>query len=752
MAFADYWKVGEVKDTEKTRAQLMEDLTELRQRVIELGAAEAERKQAEETLKKAQTNELTQMASHQAALLDISQAVQAIEHIDDLERVVRVMFEQMKTIGLDFSGLAFQRLIDAKTQTFEQYHVRPDGTYLKQVDPRPATFGEWHAQQVLYRRDLSLPEHREGLPDDFQLPYQGFGLNIRCILHVPNRYGVLTLRSETPHAFSDAQVGVIGDLAEMLGLGISRVEDLERLEERNAELARANASLEEEITERKRAEDALRESEERFRRLSDASFEAIVITEKGIVLDVNDRFIEMFGCQRSEVIGAEVMNFVAPESRALVADKVASRDEEPYEHMALRRDGSVIPVEVHGKTMPFEGRTVRVTAIRDISERKRLEQELIHTQRLRAAGELSAGVSHNLNNILTGVLGPAQMLKLSTDDPEALRETDLIIASTLRARDLVHRLHLSTRGIEEGRLEAMPVNDVILEAIQAARPRWKDESEARGVSIDVITELEDVPPILGTESRLHDILMNLLFNAVDAMPGGGAITIRSRSVGNGVQLTVSDTGVGMDEDTRRRVFEPFFTTKMDVGSGLGLSTVYGTVNRWGGSIDVQSEPGRGARFTLRLPICAQSRVEHAQKRGIRQVRRANILIVEDDEIVCQVLSHLLEEHHTVQTLYDGRKALEAFTLGRFDVVIIDLGIPGMPGDQLLQEVRKSDSVVSAVLITGWELDNDDSRVSAFDFRIQKPFADLVEVANVVAHAVELHDRRAEGGRTQGSPL
>ena len=133
------------------------------------------------------------------------------------------MFEQMKAIGLYFAGLAFQRLMDVKTQTFEQHHVRPDGTYLKQVGPRPATFDKWHTQQALYRRDLCLVQYREGLPDGFRLPYRNFGLNIRCILNVPNRYGVLTLRSETPHAFSDAQVGMIGDLAEMLGLGISRV-------------------------------------------------------------------------------------------------------------------------------------------------------------------------------------------------------------------------------------------------------------------------------------------------------------------------------------------------------------------------------------------------------------------------------------------------------------------------------------------------------------------------------------------------
>ena len=238
---------------------------------------------------------------------------------------------------------------------------------------------------------------------------------------------------------------------------------------------------------------------------------------------------------------------------------------------------------------------------REIDERRQMEQELVRLERLRAVGELSAGISHNLNNILTSVLGPAQMLKQLSGDPEVLSEADEIIASACRARDLVHRLHLSVRGAEE-ELGPVRVDEVVLEAVQATRPQWKEQSEARGIAVEIVTQLEEVTPVRGTSTGLYDALINLISNAVDAMRQGGIIRIRARMAGEEVTLEVTDTGTGMDEETRRRVFEPFFTTKMNVGTGLGLSMAYQTVAGWGGDMRVESAPGKGTTFTLQLPV------------------------------------------------------------------------------------------------------------------------------------------------------
>lgn len=238
----------------------------------------------------------------------------------------------------------------------------------------------------------------------------------------------------------------------------------------------------------------------------------------------------------------------------------------------------------------------------EIAERKRIERQLVHLERLRAVAELSAGFCHNFNNILTGVLGPAQLLARKTTDPDQLQMVEAIIAAGERATDLVGRLHWAVRGEPEHALGPVSVDDEIRRAVGTDRAEWQGREAASGPPVDVRLDLGGVPPIRGNDLRLQDILHNLLRNAVQAMPAGGVITLSTRRDGDDVVLTVSDTGVGMDESTRWRVFEPFFTTRQTVGPGLGLSTVHATVGRWGGDVQVDSQPDQGSTFTLRLPV------------------------------------------------------------------------------------------------------------------------------------------------------
>ena len=380
------------------------------------------------------------------------------------------------------------------------------------------------------------------------------------------------------------------------------------------------------------------------------------------------------------------------------------------------------------------------------AERRQIEEELVRSERLHAVGELSAGVSHNLNNMLVSILGPAQLLRRKSDDPEVLSEADEIISGARRARDLVHRLSLAVRGEAEKDMVPVPVQQVIRDAIQTARPRWKTEAEAQGVAIAIATDLEEVPDIRGTGTGLHEILLNLLLNAVDAMPEGGVITIGTGLADGGVLLTVRDTGIGMDKGTKQRIFEPFFTTKMDVGSGLGLATVHGAIERWGGRIEVESEPGEGSRFALWLPVWsgAGSGEPEAAFAETGRKRRGRLLIVEDDEGTRSLLERLLEGRHQVESVADGREGVKLFTAGRFDAVLIDLAMPGMPGDQVAREMRRIDPAVGAVLITGWDIPPGDARLAFFDFKLGKPFADLDEIEETVERAIELHDERTEG--------
>ena len=507
------------------------------------------------------------------------------------------------------------------------------------------------------------------------------------------------------------------------------------------------------ITERKKAEETLRESREELSRIYDSV--GNVLFYIGVepddcfrFLSINQMFLEATGLTDDQVVGKRIEEIIPDPSISMVRDNYKKAVEEnrviSWEETTTYPTGEKVGSVSITPILSKEGVcTHLIGSVHDITERKHMEQELIRLERLRAVGELSAGVSHNLNNILTNVLGPAQLLKRKTDDPEILREVDDIVTSAVRARDLVHELHLSVRTEEEESLHPIAVDKVLGEAVQTSRPRWKDEPEAQGISIKILTRGESGSLIQGTEAGLHDILTNLIFNAVDAMPEGGKITIEIKHIENHVEIVFSDMGKGMDEATRLRIFEPFFTTKMDLGTGLGLSTVYRTVTNWGGTINVDSTPGEGTTFTLRFPVWKEEVVAEERKAGIGSTRSGKILVVDDDEAICSLLSRLLEEQHEVETTTNGRQALERFAPGKYDVVMIDLGMSGISGDRLMRQIKEIDPQVSTVLITGWSLSDTDTRVSSFDFRIIKPFDDLDEVEDVVARAIALHDERVE---------
>jgi len=259
----------------------------------------------------------------------------------------------------------------------------------------------------------------------------------------------------------------------------------------------------------------------------------ISVDETLTIVLVNQEVLTIWGFERDELIGKKLQMLIAERHREILAAGL-KRDlkagafpalEQRLEIEGLREDGSVFPLEIQISETRIGERLLFTAALRDISERKQMEYERVRTQRQRAMGDLSAGVSHNLNNILTGILLPADLLTSRINDPELLKDAEIILASAIRARDLINRLHLSTRGIEEGGLQPVDVNKIAAEAVQVIRPRWKDESEAKGILIEVGTHLGDIPFIRGAQSGLHDIFINLILNALDAMPKGGIISV-----------------------------------------------------------------------------------------------------------------------------------------------------------------------------------------------------------------------------------
>ena len=702
-----------------------------------------------------------------------------MESEEDWNRVKTFFHRELDQL-MKYDGLGIN-FIDRQNETFVAYPI--DSDQKRSYDFLPIS--------LQYAIDSQTPVYRRNRVEIEQFG-DALGSERNSVVDVPFRNGTIAVSSNTENAFSESDIHILSQFAPVMSEGHRRVEDITqrkqaentleqeyRLRDADSAIRLAVAS----INEPKNIEKVLAEVSSQLTRLDvthDGCSLQIMDTEgtnffsvgsgtdedsdwrsfwdrlQFVAQDGTVSFREDASIDLTEAYLADISTVIdvwkngtfrydpcAPEGLGVVSGRAIV--DVAFSHGTLAIN-SKQPHAFGDEDIAYVQRFAQIISegfqrFLYINERKQMEEELIRTQRLRAVGELSAGVSHNLNNILTGILMPAQLLKLTTDDPQIHQEVDEIVTYGQRAKDLVHRLHLSVRGIEEDRLQPISVNEIIQEAIQIARPKWKDGSEANGITIEMVTALKEVPFIRGTGSRLHDILTNLIFNATDAMSEGGTITIQNQVVEEFVQLTFSDTGIGMEEETRKRVFEPFFTTKMDIGTGLGLSTVFNTVTQWGGTIAVESTPGEGTTFILQLPVWKEEIMEKQAERERFQVRPGKVLVIDDDQGICSMLSRLLGQVHEVETNTDGRQALEEFVPGYFDVVLLDLGMSGLSGNQVAQEILHRDPLVSTVLITGWELSEDDPRRAPFDFQIAKPFDDLDEISNIVTQAIELHDER-----------
>jgi len=278
------------------------------------------------------------------------------------------------------------------------------------------------------------------------------------------------------------------------------------------------------------------------------------------------------------------------------------------------------------------------------------------------------------------------------------------------ATSIVSRLRESYRQREEDEVfSPVRLEQLAGEALSLTQPRWKDQAQARGVRISVQDEMQEAPLVAGNASDLREMLTNLIFNAVDAMPDGGTLTVRTRYEASSNDdlshsvLEVSDTGVGMPAEVRTQCMDPFFTTKEERGTGLGLAMVHGIVRRHGGSIDVKSEEGAGTTFLIRLPALTDEEAKVCEADELSTVSRSlRVLLVEDEDPVRDLTAeYLLADGHHVETAINGREGVEKYRVEAFDLVITDRAMPELGGDEVAAEIKRQSPGQKVMMLTGF---------------------------------------------------
>ena len=369
--------------------------------------------------------------------------------------------------------------------------------------------------------------------------------------------------------------------------------------------------------------------------------------------------------------------------------------------------------------------------VRDITQQRAMEQELIRVEQLRVLGQLASGVAHDFNNVLTGILGLSELLLVDIDDnSEQRRLIEVIRQSALDGAHMVRRMQFLGTKHEAEDYTNINVTQLLHDVIELTRPRWRNETRQRGASVDLIFEPEGVPPVWGSASELREVLTNLIFNALDAMNAGGILTLRNYFKAGQVYISITDTGSGMTAETKQHLFEPFYTTKQKEGHGLGLSVSWSIVNRHGGSIEVVSRLNEGTKFIIKLP--AASTTEQIAKSfqetysGLNQGSLLHSLIVDDEPNLVYVLTRILENlGHSVTAVLSGREALEilAANPNSFDIIFTDLSIPDMVGWEVARAARQLQPNLTVVLVTGWGADLDQQMVidHQIDLVINKPY-------------------------------
>jgi PAS domain S-box-containing protein len=494
------------------------------------------------------------------------------------------------------------------------------------------------------------------------------------------------------------------------------------------------------ITERKRAENALRASEEKYRSLVESTEDSVYLIDVDLTyLFMNEKHLSRFGLPENKVIGRKYEEFHSEKETKAFAEKVdmvVKTGRSLWHEYTSLRDGrhflrTMSPVEGEDK------RTLAVTVIsKDVTERKHLEAQLQHSQRMEAIGTLAGGIAHDFNNVLMGIQGHTSLMLLRMDsDHRHFGHVQGIENMVQRGADLTRQLLGFARG---GKYEVKPTDlNELVENSSEMFGRTRKE-------IRIHTEYEkDLWPVEVDQAQIEQVLLNLYVNAWQAMPDGGDLYVETNNgvldenytrpfavqSGDYVRISVTDTGVGMDQATQERIFDPFFTTKeIARGTGLGLSSAYGIIKNHGGIINVSSEMGKGTTFNIYLPA-SKKEVTTKDKWLAEEILKGTgtILLVDDEEVVVDVGGEMLKEMgYTVLTARSGKEAVEVYTKHKEEIhiVVLDMIMPDMGGGEAYDTMKELNPKVKVLLSSGYSINGQATEIlnRGCNGFIQKPFS------------------------------
>ena len=495
----------------------------------------------------------------------------------------------------------------------------------------------------------------------------------------------------------------------------------------------------EDITDRKRADEALRESEEKYRTLVEHAGEAIFITQDGVIKFSNPSTLS-FGYSAEELARIPFGDLIHPEDREMVVERYRRRmqgEEVPgtYAFRFLNRSGEEIWAQLNVARITWEGRPATLNFLRDITPLKKLEMQFQQAQKMEAIGALAGGIAHDFNNLLMGIQGYISLMLFNMDSSHPLYENLKKIEEHVRnGASLTSQLLGFAR---RGKYEVKPAdpNEILQRSSEMFERTRKEIKIFRKFQKDIWTVEVD-------RGQIEQALLNLYVNAWQAMPGGGNLFLETKNItlgsdhtrpfwlqpGRYVKISVTDTGVGMDERTQQRIFEPFFTTKeMGRGTGLGLASAYGIIKNHGGFIHVYSEKGHGSTFSIYLPPSGKA-VRQAQKIYPEKILKGTetVLLVDDENTITDVFEKALSMiGYKILLARDGQRALEVYRKNQdaIAVVILDMIMPGISGGTTYDLLKEINPGVKVILASGYSADGEAAQIMArgCDGFIQKPF-------------------------------